>query len=603
MQRELEAIMPENSERLVTIPMGTPESMLPFKLLNGVGGPDKGQRWTLGKEATLSIPVGNETETISKIIIDSTGIVISNEHPQKLIISGKGIARQEYEYTIANHKHKIVIELPLDRQDNIDVTFNMPNACLQSVVDPSNDDKRVVALLFSSADVIYTDLKVQRLTDKYNQLRNTIKKLNISYKQELEKKDAQLQEEKHKKADMTNLLMNEALAGNLINVDRLLQLDGNLKININARNEEGHTPLLQAALSENTQLVKLLLENKADLYSIDVYEHGILDHLVKHAKTEMLEFFINEMSPLSLYAPLARAWKTCQAMTPVNQLTSKMLSNNMLRCAVKQGHLEHVRSALHEYGADINYQDHSKETALHKACYFGYVEIVEFLLASGAMTHIEDQHQEKPIDVIHTGEFSHAIVNLFHYYEFLHLLQAGNKGSIKEYLIDHPNLLLGHLSSKKQKQLFTAALDLPVSNDRVEIIRMLFNVPVADDQLKKNESNLVLRQLYWDEAKDDKNETIPLHMAIYKNDFPVVKLLIKLGANKDDKANDMTGVAYARSLGHHDLADGMIAKFAKESYKRKHRCVLAAPCTMFANNTSTETVTSNLSAATKSPQV
>lgn len=298
----------------------------------------------------------------------------------------------------------------------------------------------------------------------------------------------------------------------------------------------------------------------------------------------MLEYMIHQMPQLDLIPRLIQAWHACLPMTPEKPYlpVRKILSNNMLRSAVKQCDLANTKAAINDFGADINFQDDYHETALHKACYFGHTEIVELLLTAGARTDIEDHNHQKAIDLIHSGEKKNTILWHFRFYEFLRIVKGGNKDAVKQYLADYPDFMLANLAPAKQELLFTSALSLLISNERVAIIRMLFNVPVEDGKAQNPFRSLILRCTYL--SHDCKNNTDPVKIAVSRNDRAVVKLLIELGANKDDRANELTAVEFARSIGNTELADDMIKMFAKEKYKRKYATSLAASSGIFYNS-------------------
>ncbi|HEN5529735.1 preprotein translocase, secretion protein SecA [Legionella moravica] len=140
--------------KITVVNMGVNES-LPFKLTKGFSGAEKTHRWTDGNEAVLTIPISMENNTISHIIFHTTAL-ISNKITQKLIISGKGLETKIYEYNTSRPEQQIIIDIPAELNDDMDIHFSMPNACKPCEVDPSNRDPRSLAIAFKTAIISVT---------------------------------------------------------------------------------------------------------------------------------------------------------------------------------------------------------------------------------------------------------------------------------------------------------------------------------------------------------------------------------------------------------------------------------------------------------------
>lgn len=137
--------------KLISVNMGIDSQ--PFKLTKGFSGAEKTHRWTEGNEAVLMLPISIANNKISQIIFQTTALV-SNKIAQKLIVSGKGLETKIYEYNTSSPEHQIIIDIPSELNDDINVHFNLPNACKPCEVDPSNKDPRTLAIAFKSAIII-----------------------------------------------------------------------------------------------------------------------------------------------------------------------------------------------------------------------------------------------------------------------------------------------------------------------------------------------------------------------------------------------------------------------------------------------------------------
>lgn len=131
------------------------DQVQPLILGKGFSGAEQDHRWLEGEEAILRIPHSSEGKFITQIIFNNTNALISDTYSQRLIISGEGIARQEYDFNHQTPVHNVVINLPWNRTGDIDLKFEMPNACCPSVFDPYNTDPRKLSINLVTARVAF----------------------------------------------------------------------------------------------------------------------------------------------------------------------------------------------------------------------------------------------------------------------------------------------------------------------------------------------------------------------------------------------------------------------------------------------------------------
>lgn len=125
----------------------------PIKLIKGFADGENTHRWTNGTEASMSIPVFHDKKRISHIAFDTRGLV-SATVSQTLTVSGPFLETKEYEYTQEQSTHRVVLEIPDTITSEICLHFSMPNACRPLKVDPSNQDPRLLAIAFTTADIL-----------------------------------------------------------------------------------------------------------------------------------------------------------------------------------------------------------------------------------------------------------------------------------------------------------------------------------------------------------------------------------------------------------------------------------------------------------------
>lgn len=221
---------------------------------------------------------------------------------------------------------------------------------------------------------------------------------------------------------------------------------------LNARDEDGNTPLMLAARAKSLHALNTLLDSGADplVRNNDIEtalhmaaRHGdcaIMDRLlaqdeVRRAVNEH-RTYRDGMSPLMEAADNNRAdaaTRLVQAGANVNQCDSR--GRSALRIAVQGGHVEaasalvalgadidkaprkkdrlpplvhdangarckDLLAVLHRAGADMNATDDSKNTALNAACEIADAARVRALLALGANPNISNAMGRRPIDTL-----------------------------------------------------------------------------------------------------------------------------------------------------------------------------------------------------------
>ena len=135
-----------------------------------------------------------------------------------------------------------------------------------------------------------------------------------------------------------------------------LLLEANSEANIVGTNHNGKTLLLIAVQARNKDIVKLLLENKAKVFS-----EGLL--AIRLGYTEIVEIFLEQTADINaLYSESQRA---------------------LLSQAVIAGNKEIVQQVLAKK-ADTNVRGKDGRTPLYLAVLHGHIEIIHLLIDSGA---------------------------------------------------------------------------------------------------------------------------------------------------------------------------------------------------------------------------
>ena len=292
---------------------------------------------------------------------------------------------------------------------------------------------------------------------------------------------------------------------------------------IDVQDEAGRTPLINACLNENTRLVEILLESKAnpDIQDNDGYTALML--------AGMKEF--NNV--------LERAISRGKSSTQIRSI----LFAEVLKIKASGKRLELVKILL-QFGANADLQDFNGQTALTLAASFGFDIISELLLQSGASIDLQDKSGSTPLmfaaSIDSEGVDPESWAALGRTVEIL----LKNKAS------------LDITNDKGQTALNVAE---QVGNSRfVEVIQIYTtNVKLFDSVKSENVDGLVdiLEDGANIDAKDQTGFTA-LHHAAYEGNLELVKLILSYNASLDiQDLKGQTPLIVAATFGFDEIVD------------------------------------------------
>ena len=284
---------------------------------------------------------------------------------------------------------------------------------------------------------------------------------------------------------------------------------------VNAKDNMGWTALHWAAENGHTEIVNLLLVNKAP---IDANYDGVtaLHWAVENGHTEIVNLLL-----------VNRA-----------KVDAKYDGVTALHIAAMNGRTKIVE-ALIEAGADVNEKIRDEVTALHWAAEDGNTEIVNLLLANGAKIHancdgvtalhfaVEDGNTEIVEALVKAG----ADVNEKTRDEVTALHWAVSKGHLE--IVEALVKAKANVNAKDSNGM--TALHWATDNGNTEIVKLLLNFG-ADVNARNNK------------------DSTALHIAVYYDHRVIVEALVKAGA-KINATTDfgMTVLQLAKHY-HHELS-------------------------------------------------
>lgn len=476
----------------------------------------------------LKMPLYHDNQRISQLCIETQASGLRNLQ-LTLIVSGQGIEQQKISYnTTTQKKNSILLAIPEEHQGDVEIHFEVLSSKVVNKVVINS-----IELFLKTPgpnDVVFLLKKAQQDIYKLTQDLALLKQNPFGV-----------------------ALFEAVKAGQFNQVKSLIELGAS----INARNDEGQTPLLVSLLSQFSSISDYLADKGADLHGVDAKNNTLIETMALMANNFGLNWLIRRHSKTDGIGFLKKAYYKIQDIDSEEHAhVRQLLAHHMLIIAVKQNNVQEVKSALLDYHADINAQeDNSKETALHKASYLSYEAVVEFLLEAGAKTELLDQF-ERTAASITMGQNRSKIEGLIKHFEVLHCIKTCNQDELEKQLQSYTSSQAPSFQSSNTN-LIIAAVTLPKSIDktkRLELLRMLLN--------------------HGESVNISVDGSTPLHEAIaVDKDFDnkdAIQVLIKAGAHKGSKnSQDKTVIEFARALGKADLADLMIGKFAKVEVKRK----------------------------------
>lgn len=203
---------------------------------------------------------------------------------------------------------------------------------------------------------------------------------------------------------------------------------------------------------------------------------------------------------------------------------SAAISPAQLHLAVQNGNMRQLQALVNtEIPTLINAQYEDQKTLLHMACFYGYREIVNFLIQAGA--HIEAQDKNKKTALHYAAESGQAdIVRILiqaganieaqDSWDWTPIHYAAQNGHIKVV-----EILISYNANIEAKTFWCrwTPLHCAVANRDLISIRLLINAG----------ANVNARTYYDQET--------PLHLAAHRNYGDIIEILIRSGAAIDTR--------------------------------------------------------------------
>lgn len=158
---------------------------------------------------------------------------------------------------------------------------------------------------------------------------------------------------------------------------------------INARDEEGNTPLHKAIMVGNFDEVRKLVQAGADINVPNDRGNTPLHVAVGIFSLEIAKYLIKNGANVNA--------ANKQGITPLHVAADAVLTFGITGMLYRhESHFDMVK-LLVESGADVNVKDDDGETPLHYACACENLEVVKYLVENGAKLNEQDHLGNTPL--------------------------------------------------------------------------------------------------------------------------------------------------------------------------------------------------------------
>ena len=171
--------------------------------------------------------------------------------------------------------------------------------------------------------------------------------------------------------------------------ERVKELVENEKMDVNAKNKFGETPLHFAAFEGALDVVKYLVAHGAQINAEMFQDDTPLDYAIEANKEEVMKYLVAQGGQYSI--------------------AGKRFDESELHITCRQkGTFSHIQKLVEEKNMDVNVTNKFGDTPLHYVCLRGDLPVVMYLLGHGAEMNAQNKFGETPLDYALDAEHSHV---------------------------------------------------------------------------------------------------------------------------------------------------------------------------------------------------
>lgn len=321
-------------------------------------------------------------------------------------------------------------------------------------------------------------------------------------------------------------LLSAARYGSFAVAEKLLEAAG---ANINARNSDGQSALILATISNHTEMVKLLVKNKADVNIQDNTGSNALsyaEHAQNHAITNLLKAprtvklidrsdlnhkFVSDLPPLPPPAPifdaiakgdlsriqdLVAGGANLESKAYRNQETPLISAARGRHHNTDEGKQLEIVNFLLAKGAKVNARDNKGNTALMSASIFNKIDVIKSLVAAGAEINAQNNQGDTALMEVSSGLHHKATIEtLLDNGADMHILNNQRRNPLMEASgwSSHRPIFIAHQA--KIDQLATFIKSEFVDKPKPDVKREGYKFFEAYQRLSKNDLKVSCQHL------------------------------------------------------------------------------------------------------------
>ena len=388
------------------------------------------------------------------------------------------------------------------------------------------------------------------------------------------------------------------------------------KMDLNATNERGLTPLLYAIECNNERAIRVLLEQKdvnieaklpddfADYPYINKYEGDSFNlggatplmFAIFKSNTKIVKQLIdkganvkardNEGTPVFLYACGFGNGNIIRMLLVKDRtlVNDKTLDGNVngLHHAAALNNLETINFLIKNVDMNINDRDSNGCTALYYAAYYAKKEAYNLLIKLGANKDIGDNYGVKPEYVLSGGssavdlennqeENNNSLTNTYEENMFIaRTIQTSDTNALRNIM------MYSNFNMNSVIIAYDTPLTYAIHLGKDDMVNQLFRYKMSGTNIINIETSFIpAEEIYFDKSTNGieavgnvyLGDASPLQYAIFKGNTNIINTLLKLGADinrKDSLGNN--ALMYAASYGNAGVIDTLL-NYSSNAYR------------------------------------